>query len=63
MKGKGLMQKIMLIALVFFISYVFNIYLVFSNQPQMWGEYTGLIVTAIAFVLAFIILFIGREHK
>ena len=63
MKGKGLMQKIMLIALVFSISYVINICLIFSNQPQMWGEYTGFIITVIAFVIAFIILFIGRESK
>ena len=61
MKGSGIARKILLIALIFFISYLINIFLVFSNQPQPWGEYTGFIITGIACILGFIILLLGRE--
>jgi len=63
MKGRGLARKIMLIALIFFISYIINICLIFSNQPLPWGSYTAFIITAIACIIAFLILLVGRENK
>jgi len=54
-------QKIVLIAVTFFFAYVINIYLVFTNQPQPLGQYTGIIVTAIAFIIAFLFIVLSRS--
>jgi len=52
------------VAVTFFIAYLVNAYLMFADQPQPFGQYTALTVTAFAFVVAFIWLVIAkREHK
>ena len=54
-------RKILLISIVFLISYALNFIFVFSGQPSPWGQYTGIIITIIAFVLGFLILTFGTK--
>lgn len=58
---RGFFQKIILIAVTFCVSYVVNAFLIFSHQPQPFGEYTGLGVTIIAFLVSIVILVFGGK--
>jgi len=49
------------IAVTFFIAYLVNMALMFADQPQPFGQYTGLMITAMAFVLAFATLIAAKR--
>jgi len=49
------------IAVTFFIAYLVNMGLLFAEHPHPFGQYTGLIVTALAFIIAFFALLIAKR--
>jgi len=64
MDTRKLFFSFSVVAVTFFIAYLVNAYLMFADQPQPFGQYTGLLVTAFAFIIAFACLVMAkREHK
>lgn len=61
MKTRKVFFSFVLIGVTFFIAYLINMVLMFSDQPQAFGQYTSLIVTAMAFVLAFAALVMAKR--
>jgi hypothetical protein len=59
---RGIARKILLISVVFLISYALNFIFVFTGQNP-WGNYTGIVITIIAFVLGFLIVFLGTKPR
>ena len=62
-KIRRLFFSVALVAVTFFIAYLVNAYLLFTNQPQPLGQYTGLAVTAFAFIVAFACLVIAKRER
>ena len=58
---RGFFGKIIVIALTFCVSYFINFYLIFSHNQNVWGTYTTVIVTTIAFIVAAATAFAGRK--
>jgi len=57
------LHSLLIIAVTFFISYVVNMILLFTNQPQPWGQYTSIMVTIIAFIIAIIVIWLGKSSE
>ena len=58
---RSFFYSIVLVAVTFAIAYVINMALIFGGTPQPWGQYTGLLVTFVAFVVACLFLFMAKK--
>ena len=58
---RSFFHTVVLIALTFSVAYVINMALIFRGTPTPWGQYTSLLVTFLAFILAFTLLVIAKK--
>jgi hypothetical protein len=58
---RSLARKILLVAVVFAITYFINFILIFSGNPDYWGTFTPLVVTIVAFIVGMLILILGTQ--
>ena len=58
---RSFFHTLVLIAVTFSVAYVINMALIFRGTPTPWGQYTSLLVTFLAFILAFILLVMAKK--
>lgn len=60
---RGFFYNVVLVAVTFFVAYLVNMVLIFKGTPEPWSQYTGLLVTAMAFMVACVLIFMAKKGK